>query len=124
MKDNGHHEDNVLNDQTNAVVQLPERFLTDKKPGLEQSDVRLQQITDLNPQLNLDVFQLDPNAFLSFSTCIWDQIVFQLKTLIKMHVIITINKNLNLSGSTQICRHDDFLSWINSIEGATNKKTL
>ena len=92
MKDNGHHEDNVLNDQTNAVVQLPERFLTDKKPGLEQFDLKLQQMTDLNSQLNSDVFQLEPKVVLSFRTWILDQIMFQLKTLIKMYVIITSMK--------------------------------
>ena len=55
MKDLIFHEDNVLNDQTTVVVQLLERCLSDKNPGLEQSEVNLQQLTDLNPRLNLGI---------------------------------------------------------------------
>ena len=33
-----HHDDNILNDATTLVMQLPERFSCDKKPSLEQAD--------------------------------------------------------------------------------------
>ena len=56
MKDLIFHEDNVLNDQTTVAIQLLEMCSSVKKIVLEQSDVKLQQTTDLNPQLNLDVF--------------------------------------------------------------------
>ena len=55
MKDFIFHEDSISNDQTIVVAQLPESHLSDENPGLEQSEVKLQQLIDLSPQLNLDM---------------------------------------------------------------------
>ena len=41
-----------------------------------------------------------------------------------MHMVVAINKILNLSGSTKTCSYDAFLSWIISIEGIKNAKPL
>ena len=104
-------------------MQLPKRFTCDKKPSLGQTDEKLKELQELNPQFNFNEFKLNPITVLGFCTLIWDRIVFYLKIIIKMNVINEIKTN-NSSGSNQIFSYDEFSSWITSIEGVANVETL
>ena len=48
------NKDNIMNNATTLVMQLPEKFSCDKKPSLGQADGKLKYSQEFNPQFNID----------------------------------------------------------------------
>ena len=119
-----HQKDSIIRNATTLVMQIPEKNCATKNLRQNTLIKKIKDSQQFNPQFNIDWSMLNTMTVLGFCTWIWDRIVFELRSHVIMHMIVTINRSLQSSGSNCICSYHELSSWINSIQGMMIVDTL